>query len=184
MDGDVVSPALLRLALVARDWHEMGAPVAALPATFGIRTERVDEARASLLGFSLAERGRKLILLNGFLVGSDLEPLILAHEVSHFVIGLCEDGYETCGGGAWDHHCELLAWAGAALFLLRRAGRDDGAFGRLSRPLALLRLALADRLGEFPVRLGMDAIATARMLARAAQNEARRLRFDAIKKSA
>lgn len=171
---------------VAKQWHARseGYSLLAIPAWLGIPVLRIEQPAATILGLSVELEGVRSISYNSVLEGTNLHGLVLAHEVSHFLIGLCEGGVATCEPSSDSHECETLAWYGAALF--RYAHPNDEAVvrgferGGLDGSLALLRLTLGYELGEIDRPLQFDTQLATRFVLSAVQLEAARIRLDAI----
>lgn len=179
---------LLVLQDVADTWHQYGSgDCRDLPAFLGIRVGVLDMPESAILGFCSEYQGNGFVSINGFIQGTPLEEYVIAHEVSHLIVGICEEG-EACGRGT-SHFCEALAWCGSAYFL--QAVADDEPERMLlerprtvlDAPARLLRLSLAAGLHEIPFDLQLDMTEMARLMEDSAHLMARTLRRDAIRKN-
>lgn len=151
------------LAGLARDWHAVGdGDPWQLPRFFGIPLALVDCPQADILGLATPHG----ISVQAYLRTSPLGGYVVAHEVSHVLLGVCADGLRGCGSQP-AHQCEALAWCGAALFV-RTSPLLDG----LTRRLRLSVVARVAQARPADGRLWQAAAqleAAAREHARAAQ---------------
>lgn len=115
---------LYQVRKVAQDWQRFGSgTVRDLPAFLGIGLAWIDVPAANILGLAAAAGDLRLISINTYVRDTPLEPYVIAHEVSHFLLGLCDSAadaegqLEACSTTAF-RQCELLAWSGASLFAL------------------------------------------------------------------
>lgn len=188
MSLDDAANRLLVLQDVAETWHQHGSgDCRDLPAFLGVKMGVIDAPQSAILGFCSEFQGRGMISINAFIQGSPLEEYVIAHEVSHLVVGICDEG-EACGRGT-SHFCEALAWCGSAYFLQPVTDNEPERMllerprTALDAPARLLRLSLAAGLNEIPYDLQLNMTEMARLMEDSAHLMARTLRRDAIRKN-